>query len=64
MKSSRLYKGSIPNVGATHIRVVTNIFCCNKIDIYKCVHIVEQALESLKVNDLDRLNLTLHSIIQ
>ena len=30
-------KGSIINVGATHIRVVTNIFCCNKIDIYKLI---------------------------
>ena len=30
-------RGSIINVGATHIRVVANIFCCNKIDIYKLI---------------------------
>ena len=30
-------KGSIINVGATHIRVVANIFCCNKIDIYRLI---------------------------
>ena len=29
--------GSILNVGATHIRVVDNIFYCNKIDIYKLI---------------------------
>ena len=33
----RINKGSIINVGATHIRVVANIFCCNKIDIYKLI---------------------------
>ncbi len=64
MKSSRLYKGTIINVGATHIRVVTNIFCCNKIDIYKYVHTLERVLESLKVNDLEMSNLALYSIIQ
>ena len=39
IKASVFYHiiGSIINVGATHIRVVANIFCCNKIDIYKLI---------------------------
>ena len=35
--SEEIKKGSIINVGATHIRVVPNILFCNKIDIYKLI---------------------------